>query len=180
MAWTRDDDDENPDVEHHEYIFGFGSMINITTHDPWLTSSSSSISSESVCLPGRPAGILAKFGCQRGWNFRSNTGFTALGISYANAPDEATDINGVVFQIGRDMLPDFDRREVGYDRVLVPNDCMDWSDSYGVASGDAMSDIDHRLTSIPANAQIWVYIPCKESCLIGDEDHPVLQATSTR
>jgi len=32
----------------YEYIFGFGSIINTSTHGPWLTSSSSASSS----LPG--------------------------------------------------------------------------------------------------------------------------------
>jgi cation transport regulator ChaC len=118
------------DVASYDYIFGFGSIINTETHAPWLTSSSSTSTVDnnsttgSSALPGQRATLQANLGYQRGWNFRSNTGFTALGVmpTKNNGEEVGSDINGVLFRIPRSMIEAFDRREVGYDRVELPRD----------------------------------------------------------
>jgi hypothetical protein len=51
----------------------------------------------------------------RAWNFRSTTGFTALGLQ---KHDGGAAINGVVFIAGGDMA-EFDLREVGYTRLQI-------------------------------------------------------------
>lgn len=157
-------------TEEGDYIFGFGSIINPSTHDPWLSQAHPATDSkqnddDARGLPGRTAVILAKFGYQRGWNFRSNTGFTALGIRRVVIAD-ASDINGVVFQIHSSMLPDFDRREVGYDRVQIPMETLQFTKT---------SKVNVELT-IPPSARIWVYVPMEENFLPADEDHPILQS----
>jgi hypothetical protein len=152
---------------HHHYVFGFGSIINTTTHAPWLSkqadvnepADNNSNSAKTVTLPGQQAKILASFGYRRGWNFRSNTGFTALGITIAKGEEQAADINGVLFRITEEMLADFDRREVGYDRVEI-----------------IMDDIELQAENETSNGKMWVYIPQEASCAEANEDHPILQS----
>ncbi len=103
------------DQTEYHHVFGFGSIINTTTHAPWLAADS-----KDTTLLGQRATILESFGFTRGWNFRSATGFTALGIT--RKEEEASDVNGVLFRITKEMLSGFDRREVGYDRVNIPLD----------------------------------------------------------
>jgi hypothetical protein len=61
------------------------------------------------------------FGHVRCWNFRKDTGFTALGIRPATGPEAgaAGGVNGVVFPVDEHMSA-IDARELGYDRVRVP------------------------------------------------------------
>ena len=77
----------------------------------------------------------------------------------------ASDINGVLFRIRHSVLGDFDRREVGYDRVQIPFDCIDFP-----PVTEAVECIDN----IPPDARLWVYVP--RDVLPADEDHPVLQS----
>jgi len=166
-----------------DYIFGFGSIINVATHAPWISSGDAAGECSSASsLPGRPAVVSARMGYQRGWNFRSNTGFTALGIrrvvvntsattedadSALPAAEEqvASDINGVLFRIRHSVLADFDRREVGYDRVQIPFDCIDFP---------PLTEAVECIDNIPSDARLWVYVP--RDVLPADEDHPVLQS----
>ena len=106
----------------NDYIFGFGSIMNTSTHAVWKTTSSSSSAS---ALPGVIATISKEFGYKRKWSFRSSTGFTALGVSRTNSNSDgdgsgSDDINGVIFQVPTEDMPDFDRREVGYTKIRVP------------------------------------------------------------
>ena len=94
--------------------------MNTSTHATWNTDKSS-----SSTIPGAVATIKKCFGYKRKWNFRSTTGFTALGVikaggSVDSSEDDADDINGVLFRVPREEIPNFDRREVGYTRVDVP------------------------------------------------------------
>jgi hypothetical protein len=70
------------------YIFGFGSIINTSTHSTWLKSDNSC----KTLL-----GLLATFvGYKCGWTFHSKTGFIALSIQKTQHP---TNINGALFQV---------------------------------------------------------------------------------
>jgi tetratricopeptide (TPR) repeat protein len=191
-----------------EYIFGFGSIINTATHAPWLSSStdgtassssiSSSPSSSVSSLPGQRATVKASWGYRRGWCFRSNTGFTALGIvkckqrgldddndDGSNSTDATrtpaetlspSDINGVVFRVSSVLLKDFDLREVGYDRVEVPKDQIVFLPPRGDDGGGA--DPGGRQRGVQLNVRedetIWVYVP--QALRLADEDHPILQS----
>jgi hypothetical protein len=77
-------------------------------------------------MPGAIVTIKRSFGYKRKWNFRSSTGFTALGVV---KDTNADDINGILFQIPHEEMSNFDRREVGYERVKVPLDCLEFDDT---------------------------------------------------
>ena len=117
---------DNQEKELFEFIFGFGSIINTSTHALWHNQSSSSSSSSSAKsakefsgLPGALVTLKKSFGYARRWNFRSSTGFTALGVSPCSdnnnninnnnqqqqlQPFDANDINGVLFQVPSSMI----------------------------------------------------------------------------
>mmetsp|Transcript_15099 Transcript_15099/g.36251 ORF Transcript_15099/g.36251 Transcript_15099/m.36251 type:complete len:111 (-) Transcript_15099:1080-1412(-) len=98
---------KNP--EDFEYIFGFGSIMNTSTHATWQSASSDK-NKASVTVPGAVVTIKKSFGFARKWNFRSTTGFTALGV--VSAEDNPSDINGVMFQVPREQMPNFDRYDL--------------------------------------------------------------------
>lgn len=146
-----------------DYLFGFGSIINVGTHASWMGDG-------SQALKGQRANVRASFGYRRSWNFRSSTGFTALGITKDGAAG-GTVINGVLFRIPRSMLPGFDRREVGYDRVEINLEHLDL-----LPGADSAGGLEFNSLSIADGAKIWVYVPKLSSCAESNEDHPILQS----
>ena len=73
------------------------------------------------------------------------------------------------------MLAAFDRREVGYDRIEVPLEGLEW------ANHDEDDDKDdHTQTNRPfiiqPHEKIWIYVPQPQYCLEADVDHPILQS----
>lgn len=159
----------NLDDDEFDYLFGFGSIINSSTHAPWLATGKDS---EIEGLPGAVATLKSSFGYHRSWNFRSTTGFTALGLSPIDkdAPEEGYKggINGVVFQIKKSMVRDFDRREVGYQRLSIPLDFLQFHSDKACK----------RQTNfkLKGNERIWIYVPSPSQCLHADENHPLLQS----
>lgn len=146
--------------EEYDYLFGFGSIMNSSTHAPWLKDKSVG------ALPGAVATLSRGFGYERQWNFRSSTGFTALGVIKSTTPN---DINGVVFRVPRSMMPSFDRREVGYKKVRVPLEVLqlqpelkgtNQQTNFGLANDDS----------------VWLYVPLETHCTHADENHPLLQS----
>lgn len=95
-------------------IFGYGSLINHESR----RSTADSHGNAAVCLR-----LKSSFGFKRVWNYRSKTGFTALGLSKRSLQDSAHQgVVGVLFPVGEsemDLYP-YDEREVGYKRVRVP------------------------------------------------------------
>ena len=136
----------------YDYIFGFGSIMNTGTHASWL-------SENMEPLKGTKSWLLQSFGYKRSWNFRSSTGFTALGLKKDRK--EASKINGVLFRVPKSMMEGFDKREVGYDRVNIPLDQMiiNPSDTFG---------------QIETDERIWMYVP--QHFQKADENHPLLQS----
>lgn len=118
------------------YIFGYGSLIN----------SDSRAATAGKPVPAVPVRVSGALGLVRAWNFRSKSGFTALGLRPARG-GESQSINGVVYKVEGTMEA-FDTREVGYRRVEVTR--------------DTIAAVSGGLPSPPA--QIWVYVP--------DELHP--------
>mmetsp|Transcript_5933 Transcript_5933/g.9348 ORF Transcript_5933/g.9348 Transcript_5933/m.9348 type:complete len:1203 (+) Transcript_5933:87-3695(+) len=158
------------DNDEFDYMFGFGSIMNTSTHAPWLANDE-----EMAALPGAVATLQSSFGYQRRWNFRSSTGFTALGLSSAeknSAEDMTTQsgINGVVFRIKRSMIPDFDRREVGYKRVLIPLEFLDFT------SDTPKKCKEQAKFNLTSKDRIWFYVPLPSHCFHADENHPLLQS----
>ena len=161
----------------YEFVFGFGSIMNSSTHAPWLEPSnncSSEGAATMTALPGKVVRIRQSFGYERRWNFRSTTGFTALGVSrITTTADPPRDMNGVLFQIPSAMMPGFDRREVGYEKVRIPMDCIDFcSDGEYVASNNTNAE----LPELTDSDHIWIYVPQANQCREADENHPLLQS----
>lgn len=123
---------------------------------------------------------MASWGWRRGWNFRSNTGFTALGIVQCRSEeggsttgtdnDRPSDINGVVFRVTKDLLRDFDRRELGYDRIALPKEHLVF---VAPAAPNHGPQQEVKL-SIRDDDTVWVYVP--QQMQLADEDHPILQS----
>jgi tetratricopeptide (TPR) repeat protein len=146
--------------EEYDYLFGFGSIMNSSTHAPWLKD-------ESVgALLGAVATLSRGFGYERQWNFRSSTGFTALGVIESTTPN---DINGVVFRVPRSMMPSFDRREAGYTKVRVPLESLQFQPELK----GAYQQTNFELTN---GDNVWLYVPSETHCAHADENHPLLQS----
>jgi hypothetical protein len=76
------------------YLFGYGSIIN---NESRLATGGSAVAA-CVRIDGS--------GFERCWNFRSTTGFTALGLQKVAAQtktSKAPPINGIIFPVGNDM-----------------------------------------------------------------------------
>ncbi|KAG7360875.1 tetratricopeptide repeat family protein [Nitzschia inconspicua] len=170
--------------EEYDYIFGFGSIMNTSTHAPWLQPSgkgndvlnkrSSSSSSFSV-LPGAVVTLTKEFGYERRWNFRSSTGFTALGVSKAKSVNAASDINGVLFQVPKEMMPGFDRREVGYEKVPIPIEFLRF-DNGDLVENDRNGNSCLCYKQLNSNSRLWLYVPLPSFSKPADENHPLLQS----
>ena len=61
-------------------------------------------------------------GHTRGWCFRKDTGFTALGIRKVGGGAAGAEVEGVLFEVD-EALDTLDEREAGYDRVQVLPPC---------------------------------------------------------
>jgi hypothetical protein len=137
--------------------------VNTTTHSTWQTPGKDDFN----IIPGAVATIDKCFGYKREWNFRSFTGFTALGV--VPAVDDANDINGVLFQVSSSEISNFDRREVGYEKVVVPVKFIKFHPE--VSGTTAQTILDLR-----PNKKIWLYVPIPSQNMHADENHPLLQS----
>ncbi|KAL9179929.1 hypothetical protein ACHAXT_007899 [Thalassiosira profunda] len=152
------------EADGYDYIFGFGSIMNTSTHATWQPPDKKG----SGAIPGSIATIKQRFGYRREWNFRSATGFTALGVVKADSND-ASDINGVLFRVPRGEMPNFDRREVGYERIAVPLDCLQFHPELSGCTAQTTFDLG------PGD-KIWLYVPLPSHTHDADENHPLLQS----
>lgn len=148
----------------YDYIFGFGSIMDTSTHATWQTTNS-----PSITMPGSVVTLSKRFGYQRQWNFRSTTGFTALGVSKASREGESCDINGVLFQVPRDEMPNFDRRESGYDRVGIPLEMLKFHPEISGRHSQVLFQLND-------SDRVWIYIPHACHTMYADENHPLLQS----
>jgi len=90
----------------HSLVFGYGSIINPKSRASTLGESDA---------PGVIAKVGKDFGWVRAWNFRSLTGFTALGLKKCS--EKNCSINGLLFPVHDERA--FDIREIGYRRVRL-------------------------------------------------------------
>ena len=168
------EDGSNPENDTFQYIFGFGSIMNTTTHAPWLQSSSSS--KTEVSLPGAVVTLKRSFGYERQWNFRSSTGFTALGVCPCQIP-QGNDMIGVLFRIPSDMIPGFDRRELGYQKVAIPLDQLVFHYDLDTESTSTSLSLDAQTKfHLTDKDRIWIYVPLPSHATNADENHPLLQS----
>ena len=99
--------------ENNDWVFGFGSLIDC----------SSRAASMSTPCEAAVRCVFLDSGLVRTWNFRSSTGFTAIGVTPAeHLPGQSkhgSNLTGVCFYAGGDMAS-LDTREKGYRRERVP------------------------------------------------------------
>mmetsp|Transcript_10113 Transcript_10113/g.24541 ORF Transcript_10113/g.24541 Transcript_10113/m.24541 type:complete len:1333 (+) Transcript_10113:157-4155(+) len=158
-----DVDENHGDSEEFDYIFGFGSIMNRGTHGENF-------------LPGVAVLLSKEFGYERQWNFRSSTGFTALGVSKVpSGKDPTLDVNGVLFRVTQSMIPVFDRREVGYEKVRIPLEYLEFVVSGNDKHNDeSSSSLWHE--ELGPNDRLWLYVPLESHKKMADENHPLLQS----
>ncbi len=170
-----DDDIENDNSnneEEYDYIFGFGSIMNRGTHGENF-------------LPGVSVVLSKEFGYERQWNFRSSTGFTALGVSRAESLESsAQDVNGVLFRVTQSMIPVFDRREVGYEKIRIPLKYLEFVGSSDEGPQDQESKSNPQAAgsstswhqNLGPDDRLWLYVPLESHAKMADENHPLLQS----
>lgn len=138
-----------------EFIFGYGSLINTPSREATGRGRIDAVS----------ARVSPDFGYVRSWVARSSSGFTALGLRPATPGEAPSSINGVVFPVDGESLPRFDRRESGYDRVVVPRSVIEGVSWQG----------------LPPDGVIWAYVPKSITAasappLFPDANHPLVQS----
>lgn len=138
------------------FIVGYGSLIN----------SASRNATAATPVEVIPVRVSEKLGYVRSWNFRSPSGFTALGVRKSRAGDAARTINGVLYAVVGDDMARFDAREAGYARIEVPYDMI-----------EALS-----WQAPPRVGKIWMYVPVMPAHAPGEDlplanaDYPLLQS----
>lgn len=88
-------------------------------------------------------------------------------MSPAESREEAGEINGVVYRVSREEMPNFDRREVGYEKVKVPLDMLVFHPEISGTSEQT------KFTFGPEDT-VWLYVPLATH--YADENHPLLQS----
>jgi len=92
-----------------KYIFGYGSLVNNRSRNTTLKRNSESIITT----------IHKDFGYIRKWNYYDkNINKIALGLEKNINGDY---INGIIFNVEEDELVELDQREIGYERIIIPN-----------------------------------------------------------
>jgi hypothetical protein len=154
----------------------------------------------SAAIRGIVATIKPNFGYKRTWNFRSSTGFTALGAMKISDDDNNDDddrgkdvlaantknglgINGVLFKVLKSEIPNFDVREAGYSKICVPLKYLEFyqhTNPTAIAVGDGSSAItasmDTSSSLFHSNTNVWLYVPIPSQTMNADENHPLLQS----
>jgi hypothetical protein len=152
------------------FIFGYGSILN----DP-----SRHATAQQAGRTATPAVLveLQDPTLRRCWCYRSHTGWTALGLmrtELSNCSDVSSPILGVIFPVDDDTLARYDIREVGYDRLLVPNENIKIKSEYGddVVRAKAIEYSEAMLNG----ARLYVYIQEESRSCLPDKDYPILQS----
>lgn len=189
-----------------DFVFGYGSIINDESRSSTMDSKAvkhsqqpllhgeggNYVSDESMCA------FISHHFAKRCWNFRSATGFTALGIELVHHSSRLEQnicdikclegdfdvcknwINGVLFPVNSEQLKSFDSREQGYDRVLVPLemlyvDCQRGCENARRRASNLKATIAIQNDTSTNSVRIWTYVPDSDHCLPPDEDFPILQ-----
>ena len=131
-------------------VFGYGTLLNDESRER-----EGGVQSRDVCAL---ADLTPEFGFSRSFCMRSSTGFTALGLVRDGNP--RYNCCGVVFEVCESSLKDYDLRESGYYRELIPHPCLT------LLKGSL---------KLQKNDLVYTYIPNVESIFEATEDFPILQ-----
>lgn len=164
----------------NDFVFGYGSIANCESR--------MSSMGKARCRAAIWSQLPASVGMVRSFNFRKDTGFTALGIT--QVPDSGRDIAGVCFNAGCSMSS-FDEREDGYDRVPLRLQDLRILD----AERNFMCDCPFKSRQCTASSlrflvacirggvpkgmslpRIWIYIPKPSLMHLPCKEFPLLQS----
>ena len=108
-----------------DYIFGYGSLVNLTSRNKTCP-----------CLESFEVSVQ---GLERGWYYKDQLrGETAVGVIFK----EKVICNGIVFEVCEENLLSLDKREIGYERVILPPGSV----------------VDSNDDCLKENDRVWVYI----------------------
>ena len=140
------DNSQNP----YGYVFGYGSII---------TSRSRYVAED----PQKYVRRISEFGYRRKWNFRSPTGFTALGLSKVKRKENRSTVNGVLFACSMEQMKSTDQSR---ERIRKSTD-----------SGDLVEILDEtkHTNKLIAEVPIYVYVPPLDMCSRASEKYPICQ-----
>ena len=153
-----------------DFLFGYGSIIN---------EASRQTTALNAGMPAEPAVIvrLHDSSLRRRWCFRSHTGFTALGLERKKCNEDLNSkpIVGILFPVNKDVLDEFDAREVGYQRISIDPSLIDVFEDFG---DDLTKQVARQYRDLLRIEQtkVWVYIPEEDRAKAPDKDHPILQS----
>ena len=120
-------------------IFGYGSWISKKGRSP------SGV--DQKVWPARVSGF------RRFWNAYCDLGFCVLGVT--TAPEASC--NGVVVAVSNDELPEFDKRETLYRKVVLDS-----------------ASVEYLGEHAPSDTEIWIYVPHR--IVIPTASVPLLQS----
>lgn len=119
-----------------KYIFGYGSLVN--NESRFLTIKRHTIPIKVI--------IDKSFGYIRKWNYYNNDkNIIALGIEKQVNSDS---INGILFDTNDDEIALLDKREIGYEKIIIPLKFINF------ISKDKLTNTD--------NSIIYTYIPTSD------------------
>ena len=138
----------HPKINHHlpQYIIGYGSLIE----------EQSKKRTDPTAKENRP--VLIK-GYQRTWGVHSN--FPGLNTTFLSvSKNKSSFFNGVIYQLSNpENIQQFDQREMIYCRKKLR------IDEINLLSG-----------TLPAQKQVWIYVPMKKYQQIPTYDYPIVQS----
>lgn len=77
----------------------------------------------------------------------------------------------MLFQVPSCEISNFDRREVGYKRVKIPLEHLEFQPDLSGSTAQTKFCIDEA-----NDKKIWLYVPLASSNMYADENHPLLQS----
>lgn len=116
-----------------KYIFGYGSLVN--NESRILT----------IKRHTEPIKVIidSNFGYIRKWNYyNEDKNIIALGLEKQNNSDN---INGILFDVYDDEIALLDKREIGYEKIIIPPNFIN------ILSKDKLQNMD--------NSIVYTYIP---------------------
>ena len=136
-----------------DFIFGYGSIINEASRQS--TALNAGMSAEAAVIVRLLDSTL-----RRRWCFRSHTGFTALGLERITCHKEmrSKPIVGILFPVNKEVLDEFDAREVGYQRISIDSSLIDVVEDFGDERTKQVAREYKDLLRLE-QTKVWVYIP---------------------
>ncbi|CAE8639266.1 unnamed protein product [Polarella glacialis] len=168
-----------------DWVFGYGSIMNNQSRATTTTTCNNNNNNAAPGAEDSASGVLLarlkpSFGMVRCWNFRSLTGFTAVGLRERAGHEPLAPVVGVLFAASGSMAA-FDERERGYERLALQLDDLDFGPLGSAAPGEhhqAQLPLQEALRHAILSAsppRLWVYVPSASSSHAPSEDFPICQ-----